>query len=156
MNFHIQWKGILQGKNIVDTQCDFFLFWSLQSFTVIFLSFGQWILAVLFSASFLLTHIGMVMSVGEGYLTMSSLEANKNEAWSWNNLMVLTNSESNFFRQKNRDMLNDQSLTYRKNKNLQKLVKLMNWRFKISVSIPDVTCNIIFITYLISTIRKTL
>lgn len=38
----------------------------------------------------------------------------------------LTNSESNYFRQKIRDMVDDQSLTDKEKKNLQKLAQLMN------------------------------
>ena len=38
----------------------------------------------------------------------------------------LTNSESDYFRQKIRDMVDDQSLTDKEKKNLQKLAQLMN------------------------------
>ena len=38
----------------------------------------------------------------------------------------LTNSESNYFRQKIREMVDDQSLTDKEKKNLQKLAQLMN------------------------------
>ena len=38
----------------------------------------------------------------------------------------LTSSESNYFRQKIRDMVDDQSLTDKEKKNLQKLAQLMN------------------------------
>ena len=38
----------------------------------------------------------------------------------------LTNSESKYYRQKIRDMVDDQSLTDKEKKNLQKLAQLMN------------------------------
>ena len=38
----------------------------------------------------------------------------------------LTSSESNYFRQKIREMVDDQSLTDKEKKNLQKLAQLMN------------------------------
>ena len=47
----------------------------------------------------------------------NSIQSNSNK---------LTNSESNYFRQKIREMVDDQSLTDKEKKNLQKLAQLMN------------------------------